>query len=100
MSFEILVGLKVIDDDVYQAYREAMAPILKHYSGKFCYDFKVSEVLKAEKNEVLNRVFTLNFPSEENKNNFFEDDAYQIIKVQYFENSVEQVHILAEYNKA
>lgn len=100
MTYEILVGLMVTDDRMYQAYRDAMAPILIKYEGAFCYDFTVSNVLKAQNDEKVNRVFTLNFPSEQNKNNFFNDDAYQVIKAQYFENSVANVYILAAYDKA
>lgn len=100
MSFEILVALKITDEVMYQDYRAAMEPILVHYGGLFCYDFKVSDVLKAQKNEDVNRIFTLNFPSKEKKDSFFSDEAYQVVKAQYFENSVAQVHILAAYEKA
>jgi len=99
MSYEILVALKVTDDTMYQAYRKAMAPILEQYAGQFCYDFSVAKVLKAPKGELINRVFTLNFPSEQNKNDFFTDDAYQVAKARYFESSVAEVHILAAYDK-
>ncbi len=53
MSYEILVGLKVTNDEIYQAYRDAMTPILAKYGGHFCYDFKVAEVLKAEQGEEI-----------------------------------------------
>lgn len=100
MRFEILVGLMVTDEKIYQAYRDAMAPILAQYGGYFCYDFKVSDVLKAQNDEKMNRVFTLNFPSELNKDTFFSDDGYQVIKTQFFEKSVADVYILAAYAKA
>ncbi|EAR61344.1 hypothetical protein MED92_11474 [Oceanospirillum sp. MED92] len=44
--YEMLVGLEVTDDQIYQSYREAMRPILEFYGGEFGYDFRVSEVLK------------------------------------------------------
>ena len=45
MSYEILVGLDVLDEAKYEAYNSAMKPILTPYQGYFGYDFKVSEVL-------------------------------------------------------
>ena len=45
MSYEILVGLNVLDDIKYDAYRAAMSPILSDYEGHSGYDFKVSDVL-------------------------------------------------------
>lgn len=99
MSYEILVGLKVTNNEIYQAYREAMAPILNQYGGHFCYDFHVSEVLKAEQGEDINRVFTLNFPSEAQQTRFFQDEGYLKVKAQYFDLSVAGVHILAAFNK-
>lgn len=100
MSHEILVALHVKNDEVYQSYRDAMAPILNQYGGRFCYDFKVSDVLKAEQNEEINRVFTLNFPSVESKDGFFSDPAYLLVKNDYFVKSVVGAHILAAYDKA
>ena len=43
MSYEILVGLHVVDDVIYDEYRAAMKPILSNYEGYFGYDFKVSD---------------------------------------------------------
>ncbi len=99
MSYEILVGLKVTDDLTYQAYRDAIAPILVKYEGRFCYDFSVDKVLRSEKSEDINRVFTLNFPSQVRQKSFFSDDAYLAVKTKYFEASVAQAHILAAFNK-
>ena len=45
MSYELIVGLNIISDELYSKYREAMTPILKSFGGGFRYDFKVSEVL-------------------------------------------------------
>jgi len=35
MALEMLVGLNVVDDEVYQSYRDEMTPILKSYGGGF-----------------------------------------------------------------
>jgi uncharacterized protein (DUF1330 family) len=70
MAIETLVGLYVTDDDLYQKYREGMLPILQTYGGGFGYDFKVSEVLKSEVEEPINRVFTIFFENEDAMNTF------------------------------
>ena len=67
MPFEMLVGLNVIDDDRYQAYRQAMMPILEIHSGDFGYDFVVSEVLKSRTANPINRVFTIHFRMKRRK---------------------------------
>jgi uncharacterized protein (DUF1330 family) len=54
MSYEMLVGLNVLDDHMYQEYRNAMKPILAAYGGRFSYDFKVSEVLLSETSREIN----------------------------------------------
>ena len=46
MAFERLVGLTVADSAGYQAYRDAMTPILARCGGRFRYDFIVSKTLK------------------------------------------------------
>ncbi len=71
MSYEILVGLNVLDDQMYQEYRGAMRPILSSYGGGFGYDFKVSEVLLSETSSEINRVFTINFPNSGIMEEFF-----------------------------
>lgn len=42
MSYEILVGLHVLDEPIYADYRKAMKSIIADYEGHFSYDFKVS----------------------------------------------------------
>jgi uncharacterized protein (DUF1330 family) len=55
MRVERLVGLYVTDEEMYKKYREGMLPILEAFGGGFSYDFKVSEVLKSEVKEKINR---------------------------------------------
>jgi len=97
--YEILVGLEVTNDVVYQSYREGMAPFLKQYDGSFGYDFKVSEVLKAEQQQNINRVFTIRFPTESRMNEFFADPGYLAVKDKFFTNSVASTTIIAAYEK-
>ena len=100
MAYEMLVALDVSDSETYQAYRDAMAPILKQYAGEFGYDFQVAEVLKSESEQGINRVFTIRFPDEATKTNFFADPDYQAVKAKYFEASVVSTTLIAAYDRA
>jgi uncharacterized protein (DUF1330 family) len=99
MSYEILVGLNVVDDLKYNDYRVAMKPILSDYEGQFGYDFKVSDVLISEGNTDINRVFTINFPSKNKMEGFFSDPLYLAVKEAYFVESVGSAIIISSYEK-
>ena len=99
MAVEMLVGLQVIDERVYQAYREEMTPILEKYGGGFGYDFKVSDVLKSETEAPINRVFTIYFLDEDAMDSFFSNKAYLEIKKRHFERSVTDTTIIATYER-
>ena len=74
--YEMMVGLKVINDEVYQNYREAMKPILETFGGGFRYDFKIAETLKSETDDPINRVFAIYFSREEMMEKFFSHEDY------------------------
>ncbi|WP_341503929.1 DUF1330 domain-containing protein [Gallaecimonas sp. GXIMD4217] len=97
MAHEILVALDVRDDGQYQAYRDAMTPLLVGCGGSFGYDFKVAEVLKTETTAAINRVFTIRFPSRQAKDDFFADPGYLAAKARHFAPSVAATTIIAEY---
>jgi len=99
MSYEILVGLNVLDDLKYDDYRAAMKPILSDYEGSFGYDFKVSDVLISEGNTDINRVFTINFSSKNKMDGFFSDKKYLVVKEKYFVESVGSATIISSYEK-
>ena len=99
MAFEMLVGLNVVDDEVYQSYRNEMAPILNSYGGGFGYDFRVAEVLKSKTDARINRVFTIYFSNEDSMNLFFSNDEYLKIKQRYYEKSVTDTTIIATYER-
>lgn len=99
MSYEILIGLQVVDDRKYDDYRAAMKPILAYYDGRFGYDFKVSEVLISEGNADINRVFTINFASKNKMEDFFSDPKYLMVKEMYFVKAVGSTTIIASYEK-
>ncbi len=99
MSYEILVGINVLDDLKYNDYRAAMKPILSDYEGRFGYDFKVSEVLISEEDTEINRVFTINFRSKDKMEGFFSDAQYLEVKDMYFAESVGSTTIISSYDK-
>ena len=99
MAFERLVGLNIVDDEVYQSYRDEMAPILKSYGGGFGYDFRVSEVLKSKTDAPINRVFTIYFSNEDSMSLFFANDEYLKIRQRHFEKSVTHTTIIATYGR-
>ena len=99
MSYEILVGLQVVDDLKYSDYRAAMKPILSDYEGRFGYDFVVSDVLISEGHTDINRVFTINFSSKNNMERFFSDPKYLVVRKTYFIDSVGSSTIISSYEK-
>jgi len=99
MSYERVMGIHVIDDDEYQKYREGMRPILESFGGYFGFDFKISEVLLSKSDDQINRVFTIEFPSEKIMNKFFNDPEYLKVKKEHFENSVKSTTTIAMYEK-
>lgn len=99
MSYELLVGLQIIDDVKYSQYRASMKPLLDQVNGGFRYDFKTSEVLKNEEMKPINRVFIIHFPDRNAKDCFFNDPKYLEIKQTYFEESVGATTIISEYER-
>lgn len=88
MAYERIMGIDVTDDVEYQKYREAMTPLLHAAGGDFGYDFKIAEVLKSKTDDTINRVFTIDFPSEEAMSDFFASESYLAVKKQFFDRSV------------
>ena len=99
MSFERIMGLNVIDDQEYQRYRDAMMPILKSHGGSFGYDFRVSEVLLSKSGDNINRVFTIEFPSKQKMEEFFENPDYVAIKNRHLKNSISSKTIISMHEK-
>jgi len=97
MAVEMLVGLNVIDDTAYQAYRDEMSPLLEAHGGGFGYDFRVSEVLLSVTDAPINRVFTIFFASDAARQAFFSNTDYLSIKRNYFDKSVSDTTVIATY---
>lgn len=96
---EMVVGLNVKDDASYSKYREHMTPLLKKCGGGFGYDFKISETLKSQTKDTINRLFTIFFPNNEAMETFFSDEDYIQIKKDYFLDSVESTTIISTYTR-
>lgn len=96
---ETLVGLQVVDDDLYARYREAMTPILERYGGGFRLDFTVARTLRSDVPHEINRVFAIRFPDQARKEAFFADPAYLQIREAFFKRAVKDVAILAAYER-
>ena len=99
MVHELVVGLTVTDDAVYQQYRDAMAPLLAAHGGGFRYDFTVDKVLRSASDHPINRVFTIHFADEQRMNAFFAHPEYRAIKARFFERSVAGTTILGAYDR-
>ena len=96
--YEMLVGLEIKDNEIYQNYRDKMGPLLIRHGGGFRYDFKIAETLKSETDNKINRVFIIYFKNKQFMKNFFDNDEYRKIKVEYFESSVGDMTIISEYS--
>lgn len=94
---EILVGIDVSDEAGYQAYRDAMTPLLIEHGGGFRYDFTIAETLKSATPDTINRLFIIYFPDEAAKTAFFGHPTYQAIKAAHFTPSVRSTTILARF---
>ena len=98
MAVELLVGLQISDPELYAEYRRQMTPLLHQHQGDFGCDFIVQQSLKPADN-LINRVFTIYFASQELMDNFFSHPDYLAIRQQYFEPAVVSTQILASYQK-
>ena len=99
MSYEVIVGLQVDDEEMYANYRAGMTPMLTESGGGFRYDFKVSEVLKSDVQEPINRVFAIFFADKKSMKSFFSNPKYLEVKRKYFEDAVSATTIISEYTR-
>jgi len=97
--FERIMGLNVIDEQSYKRYREGMTPILNAYGANFGYDFIVSDVLISKTTIDINRVFTIEFPSKNAMESFFDDAKYIEVKKKYLDRSIDGKTIISMHEK-
>ena len=83
---QILVALTVNDEAMYAAYRAAMMPILEAHGGRFVLDVRVSEVMRPTDHS-FNRLFSIRFPSPEQRAAMFANPEYLAIRARLFEPS-------------
>ncbi|MCV2403254.1 DUF1330 domain-containing protein [Marinomonas sp. C2222] len=95
MAYQRIMGLEVIDQGIYQKYREAMMPILATFGGEFTFDFTVSEVLLSQSTDNINRLFTITFPSKQHMEGFFSNPDYLAVKAKYFDLSVKSATVIS-----
>lgn len=96
MAYEYVIGLEVVDDALYQRYRDGMRRFLEEYGGAFGYDFRVSEVLKSETEATINRVFTIRFPDQEKAQALFSDLRYKQVRDESYEQAVATTVYIAQ----
>ena len=99
MSYERIMGIYVSDDAEYQRYRQGMTPILNAFGGAFGFDFKIAEVLLSKSDDKINRVFTIEFPSQAVMERFFSDPKYLAVKKRHFNHSVKNSTIISMHEK-
>jgi uncharacterized protein (DUF1330 family) len=97
MSFEMTVGLLVVDHEKYAHYRSEIGPLLEAAGGKFRYDFEVARTLRSEVVGNINRLFVIQFPDRGTKERFFADSRYLEIRGRTFEQAVVGTTVIAEY---
>ena len=96
MSFEMTVGLVVVNPKLYSLYRNEMMPLLEEAGGRFRYDFEVARVLRSESDAEINRAFVLQFPNQARKERFFADARYLEIRSRLFEPAVTAIVLISE----
>ena len=96
----IIVGLHVTDPVRYSLYCARMRPILTSFGGRFEYDFVVSEVLESPTEAEINRVYSLSFPSPQDKAAFYADAAYRRIHAELYEPAVASTTLIGAYDGA
>ncbi len=94
---ERLMGLDVADNNGYQAYRDAMSPLLERIGGGFRYDFTIAKTLSNSAGHEINRVFIIYFPNRQAQDRFFDDETYREIRGRLFETSVRDATTIGEW---
>jgi uncharacterized protein (DUF1330 family) len=85
---EILMGLNVVDRELYAQYRARMTPLLEAHGGSFGIDLWVAELLRSPGTKPYNRLFTIVFPSQEQRQAFFSNPEYQAVRQALLEPSI------------
>ncbi len=100
MSYVRIVGLQILDDAEYSAYRSAMAPLLDQHRGSFAWDLRVSDVLYSPGDAAITRAFALRFPDQAAHDAFFAHPDYAPVRERHFDASVGAVTSLGRFIEA
>lgn len=95
---EILIGMRVDDEDGYAQYRAGMTPILESMGGFFRYDMRVIELLKGEAPDPFNRLFLMSFPDQATSERFFADPGYLQVRETHFDGAVRSYALIAQFS--
>ncbi len=87
------MGLNVVDEAEYKAYRTAMTSMLQRYSGDFRYDFH-AEVLQSDSDHSTTKVFGIRFQTKRRGTASFQMAPIDKSKKALFEASVVKVTIV------
>jgi uncharacterized protein (DUF1330 family) len=82
------MGLNVVDRELYTQYRAQMTPLLEAHGGSFGIDLWVAELLHSPGTQPYNRLFTIVFPSLEQRQAFFANPEYQAVRQALLEPSI------------
>lgn len=96
MAYDWIIGLNVIDAELYQQYRSEMTPLLEAAGGQFAYDFEIARTHRNASAHEINRLFVIRFPDRAACERYFQDSAYRAIRANYFERAVSGLTVLAE----
>src|SRR5262249_28375887 len=97
MSFEMIMGLFVLDQEKYAKYRAEIAPLLQAAAGRFVHDFEVARTLKSDAGHDINRWFMPQFPDRADKGRFFKNPQSFEIRARLFAKAGGETTTIAEY---
>ncbi len=99
MSYQVVIGLRVLDHRKFAQYCTALEPVLASHGGEFCYNFNVPEMLASKSCKNINQMFTLNFSSKEKMECFFADRNYLKIRGRHILKTIGSEQIIFGYHK-
>jgi len=76
VSYQVLVGVNVLDEAKFSEYLTAVEPLLSTHNGMFCYDYSVHKERHAVVSGNINRVLKFEFADKCNMEKFFTDRCY------------------------
>ena len=97
MSHDLLIAVDVIDPPLYEAYRDAIVPIMGRVGASFRHDVQVGDVLTPGGDVPMSRLFVISFPDRAARDAMFGDPSYIDIREAHFPKALNAITILAAY---